>query len=301
LARSKKFPEAADAYRELLSDATPEDKPGIQLALAEALRHSGQNREAKQILESVQITSPEIAAQRLYDLGDLQRAANDDDGFLRTVAEIRQTSPASPWLEQALLYAGNIYLLRKDYDNAIAAYREIQQRFPNGPRAPYSNWKAAWLSLRKGRNAEAMTGFEQQIALYPDSNEVPAAIYWRGRLAEEDGDSAMANAFYQKITERFRNYYYGPLARERQSKLKVPDDPPHYAILDRIPSTVPPPAISAATPPEDNLRVETKGRRARRWAGKLAGGRNRPHVSGCGPLRHRRRNSQTCHPELFCD
>ena len=188
LAHAKKFPEAAEAYRELLPEVPAEDKAKIQLALAEALRHSGQNREAKQLLDSVQASSPEIAAQRLYDLGDLQRAANDDDGFLRTVAEIRQTSPTSPWLEQALLYAGNIYLLRKDYENAIAAYREIQQRFPNGPRAPYSNWKASWLSLRQGRNKEAEAGFEQQITLYPDSNEVPAALYWRGRLAEEDGD-----------------------------------------------------------------------------------------------------------------
>ncbi|HEY8670732.1 MAG TPA: transglycosylase SLT domain-containing protein [Terriglobales bacterium] len=256
LAHAKKFPEAAESYRELLSEAPAEGKPRIQLALAEALRHSGQNKEAKQLLDSVPTSSPEIAAQRLYDLGDLQRAANDDDGFLRTVAEIRQTSPTSPWLEQALLYAGNIYLLRKDYDNAIAAYREIQQRFPNGPRAPYSNWKASWLTLRQGHNKEAETGFEQQIVLYPDSNEVPAALYWRGRLAEEDGDDAMASAYYQKVVERFRNYYYGPFARDRQSKLGVSGDPPHYAVLDHVPPISGLPATKDTTPPEDNLRVE---------------------------------------------
>src|SRR6266567_4668078 len=219
---------------------------------------------------TVQITSPEIAAERLYDLGEMQRAANDDDAFLRTVAEIRQPAPTSPWLEQALLYVGNIYLLRHDYDKAIEAYREIEQRFPSGPRAPYSHWKAAWLSLRQGRTADAKILFEQQIALYPDSNEVPAALYWRARLAEEDGDSAMASAFYRKITDRFRNYYYGPLARERASKLKLAsdpvdksppnndrtnNDPPRYAILDRVPplSTAP---ITDAAAPEDNLRVQ---------------------------------------------
>jgi soluble lytic murein transglycosylase len=255
LARGKRFSDAADAYRELLSNAAPEDKPEIQLALAESLRHSGQNREAKQLVDSVQTSSPEIAARRLYDLGDIQRAANDDDGFLKTVAELRQTVPTSQWLEQALLYAGNIYLLRKDYDKAIGSYREIEQRFPNGPRAPYSHWKASWLSLRQGRNSDAKIGFEQQIALYPDSTEVPAAIYWRGRLAEEDGDAAMASAFYQKISDRFRNYYYGPLARERQSKLKPAADPPHYAILDRVPPISWVPDISSIAPPEDNLRV----------------------------------------------
>jgi soluble lytic murein transglycosylase len=273
LARAKKFPEAAEGYRDLLRDAAPADKPGIQLALAEALQHSGQSKEAKQLLDSVPVTSTEIAAERLYDIGEMQRSANDDDGFLRTVDQMRQTAPTSTWLQQALLYAANIYLLRRDYDKAIDAYRELEQRFPTGPRAPYAHWKVAWLSLRQGRNAEAKTGFEQQIALYPDGTEVPAALYWRGRLAEEDGDTAMASAYYQKISDRFRNYYYGALARDRVSKLKAaPEvaqskgaatsadpptaDPPHYAILDHVPPMSGISVVKDDTPPEDNLRVE---------------------------------------------
>jgi soluble lytic murein transglycosylase len=255
LFHAKKYPEAADAYRDLLAKATPTDKPEIQLSLGESLYHSGQEREAKRLLDSVETTTPEVAARKLYDIGEMQRASNDDDGFIRTVDQIRQTAPTSPWLEQALLYVGNIYLLRRDYDKAIDAYREIEQRFPSGARTPYAHWKAAWLSLRQGRAAEAKVGFEKQIELYPDSSEVPAALYWRARLAEEDGDAAMAYAYYQKISDRFRNFYYGPLARERQSKLKV-DDPPHYAVLDHIPAITGIEKIEDDDPPEDDLRVE---------------------------------------------
>ncbi|HKW17765.1 MAG TPA: transglycosylase SLT domain-containing protein [Terriglobales bacterium] len=255
LYRAKKYPEAADIYRDLTGRATPTDKPEVQLGLAESLFHSGQEREAKKLLDSVQSTSPEIAARRFYDIGEMQRGSNDDDGFIRTVDQIRQTAPTSPYLEQALLYVGNIYLLRHDYDKAIDTYREIEQRFPGGARTPYAHWKAAWLSLRQGRTAEAKAGFEKQIELYPDSSEVAAALYWRARLAEEDGDQAMAYAYYQKISDRFRNFYYGPLARERQSKLKV-DDPPHYAILDHIPPVTGIEKIEDDDPPEDDLRVE---------------------------------------------
>ena len=109
--------------------------------------------------------------------------------------------------------------------------------------------------MRQGRNADAKTGFEKQIEIYPDSTEIPAALYWRGRLAEEEGDAAMASAFYQKVSDRFRNYYYGPLARERLGKLKV-SDPPHYAILDHVPAINGMPAITDDPPPEDDLRVE---------------------------------------------
>ncbi len=256
VARGRRYPEAVDAYRELLNEATPTDKPGIQLALAESMYRSGQSKEAKRLLDSLQPTTPEVAAQRLFDLGEMQRNVDDDDGFLKTLAQIREAAPTSPWLEQGLLGAANIYLLRHDYDKAIDSFREMEQRFPGGPRAHYAHWKVAWLSLRQGRTAEAKSEFEQQIALYPDSNEVPAALYWRARLAEEDGDAAMASVFYQKITERYRNYYYGPLARERQSKLTVPADPPHYAILDHVAPLSDLPTVTDATVPDDNLRVE---------------------------------------------
>jgi soluble lytic murein transglycosylase len=256
LARGKRYGEAAEAYRELLREATPTDAPAIQLSLAEAFLHSGQKREAEQVLASIPTSSPEIAAERLFDIGEIERAQNDDDGFLRTVGEIRQAAPASPWLEQALLYAGNIYLLRRDYDRAIDTYRELEQRFPGGPRAHYAHWKVAWLSLRQGRAAEAKQELEEQIALFPDSAEVPAALYWRARLAEEDGDRSMAVAYYQKIAERFPNYYYGPLARERLNSLRAADDPSHYSLLDHVPPLSAVPAVADATVPDDSLRVE---------------------------------------------
>src|SRR5205823_14814017 len=95
LVHAKRFAEAVDIYRDLLERATPTDKPEVQLALAESLNHSGHERDAKKLLESVQVTTPEAAARRFYDIGEMQRAANDDDGFLRTVDQIRQTAPTS--------------------------------------------------------------------------------------------------------------------------------------------------------------------------------------------------------------
>ena len=237
LLRAKRYSEAADDYRGLLNEATPADKPAIQLALADALLRAGQRKDARRLLDSLPVTTTEVAAQRLFTIGEIQRASDDDDGFLHTLGDLRQAAPTSPWLEQALFSAGNIYLLRRDYDKAIDSFREMEQRFPGSARAHYAHWKVAWLSLREGRTADAKNGFEQQIALYPDSNEVPNALYWRARLAEEDGDKPMAGAFYRKIDERYRNYYYGPLARERMSKMGIgpSDDPPHYAVLDRVP------------------------------------------------------------------
>jgi soluble lytic murein transglycosylase len=261
LAKGRRFNEAADEYRDLLNVVAADDRADVQLALAISLRRSGQNKEAKKILEGLPNFPPELNAQRIFNLGETARATDDDQGFLDRVAELRQAAPTSVWLQQALLAEGNLYLLKPDHDKAIDAYREMEKRFPNAGRASYAHWKVAWLSLRQGRNAEAKTGFEEQIGLYPNSAEVPAALYWRARLAEEDNDPAMGRAYYQKLSERFRNFYYGELARRRLQAIKAPDDPPHddpphYALLDRVPGIEAGTNITASEPPTDNLRYQ---------------------------------------------
>ena len=255
LAKAKRNADAAGEYRDLLDEVPPQDRSAVQLALASALQKSGRNKDAKQILIGVPDTPIEISAQKLFLLGEVARATDDDSGFLQFQAELRQTVPDSLWLEQSLLAAGNMYLVKKDYDHAIDAYRELQQRFPNGNRASYAHWKVAWLSLRQGRNEEAKQEFERQIALYPASSEVPAALYWRARLAEEDNEPAKARAYYTKLSDRFRNFYYAELARQRLKVLK-PSDPVEYALLDRVPPLNTTGKIEPGEPPAEDLRVQ---------------------------------------------
>jgi soluble lytic murein transglycosylase len=256
LLKGKRYGEAADEYQKILSESSAADRPAVQIAMADALRRADRTREAKQTLAAIPNSTPEINAERMLALGEIERAANNDDGFLNTVDQLRQAAPASPWLEQALLEAGNIYLLRRDYEHAIDSYRELQQRFPAGSHASYAHWKASWLTLRLGRNADAAQGFDQQIALYPTFSETPAALYWRARLAEEDNDLAMAGAYYQKLNARFRNYYYGVLAQQRLAKIKLAADPPHYAALDRVAPLNTGTKVAAEELPADDLRVQ---------------------------------------------
>ena len=140
--------------------------------------------------------------------------------LLQNILEhMRSSAPKSPWLEAALMSAGNMYLLRKDYDKAIDYYREIHERFPDGNKAAYAHWKCAWLTYRQNRRDEAKKYFEEQVEFYPGTNEVPNAMYWRGRMAEDDRDYGIARAYYQKLSSRYRNYYYAVLARRRMTTL----------------------------------------------------------------------------------
>jgi soluble lytic murein transglycosylase len=256
LLKGRRYSDAANEYKDLLDEVSPNDRPSLQLLLATAMLKSGRSKDAKKILDSVQPPSADVNAQKLYLLGEVARSSDDDNEFLRELDQLRQQAPNSPWLEQSLLSAGNVFLLRKDYDRAIDSYRELQQRFPGAGRAAYAHWKAAWLTLRQARNDEAKKEFEDQVALYPSSNEVPAALYWRARLAQEDGETAKARAFYQKLSDRFRNYYYADLARKELKVLKSTAEPIQYALLDKVAPLDSKPQIPDGETPSDNLRVQ---------------------------------------------
>ena len=257
LMKARRYSDAADEYRELASHAAPADRVTLQLALADALHRGGRNREAKAEVSSLSGATPEQNAQRLYILAEVAWASDQNDLFYQTVDQLRQTAPTSSWLESALLSVANLHLVHHEYDQALDAFRELQQRFPNGAKASYAHWKAAWLTLRMGRNDDAKKLFEEQIAAYPGGNEANSALYWRARLAEEDNDPAMARAFYQKLSDRYRNYYYAELARERMKKLPAGSDPPgQYPLLDRIPPLEHGDKITLAEAPADDLHYQ---------------------------------------------
>ena len=257
LVKARRYADAADEYRELLVHADAAERPAAELAYADALHRSGRNREAKSELSSLAGATPEQNAQRLYILAEVAWASDENQLFYQTVDQLRETAPTSSWLESALLSVANLHLVHHEYDQALDAFRELQQRFPKGSKASYAHWKTAWLTLRMGRNDEAKKLFEEQIAAYAGGNEANAALYWRARLAEEDNDTAMARAFYQKLSDRYRNYYYAELARERLQKLPAGADlPGQYPLLDRIPPLEHGEKITLAEVPADDLHYQ---------------------------------------------
>ncbi len=260
LFKARHYNEAADDYRALVNEVPAGKRIELQLAMATALEKSGSSHDARHLLTSIGALEGDAEAERLYLLSETARSSSDENAVLETVNKLRQFGPTSPWLEQALLSAGNMYLLKRDYDHAIDYFRELQERFPKGARASYAHWKAAWLNFRQGRTEDARKGFENQIALYPDSPEIPAALYWRGRMAEEENNPGMARAFYQKLIDRYRNYYYAEFARQRLKSLHVKGDDAaqdvvHYTLLDHVAALSTARKITEAEPPDDNLRV----------------------------------------------
>ncbi len=251
LARARRWSDAATEYRNLLSDTPGPQLASVQIALGDALYHAGREHDSRDVLERV----PESADGYIDVLHDLAEMARDSDQnrFLQLLDKMRQVGPTSQALQETLLGTGNTYLLQRNYSEALKFYQEIYQRAPQGKLAPYAHWKTAWLTYRLGQMPEAARLFEEQVALYPGSNEAPDAIYWRARLLEQSGESTRARDWYVKLVQRFPLYYYAELARDRIRDLRLQPatattpDP----LLEKIPAITAPQGFDATLPPED--------------------------------------------------
>jgi peptidoglycan lytic transglycosylase len=252
LVQGRQYAAAAEEYGALMDNAPSADLRGLQVAYGTALYKAGRYKDARLVLEGISDAGDEIDAQRLFYLSEMSKS--DAKQWVALVNRMRDATPASQWLSEALYAAGNRALLHKDYASALSFYQETWTRNPQGKYASYTHWKTAWLTFRMNKRNEARRLFEGQITDYAGGLEVPGALYWRARMAEEDNNPAKAKAYYLKLIERYQFFYYGALAVERLKKLAYAGPPAGDAVLAKVqPVQVPNFSVGPAA---DNVRVQ---------------------------------------------
>ncbi len=179
------------------------------------LKHLG-----RRDVEKLPDTNDDSAALKLYMLAELSRSEDDRAGHDALIAQMVARFPASRWLEEALYSGGNMYLLKNDAGQAIYHYTKLVELFPHSLYGPSAHWRAAWMNYRTRNYPEAARLMDEQIAHYAGGIEVPGALYWRGRIYEdEEHNFGQAVNYYRRLTEIYPEYYYAILARQRLAVL----------------------------------------------------------------------------------
>ena len=260
LTKAKKYQQALDELSPLVEQAPPDKLIMLQAEFAAALYRVHKRDEAQHLFESImqnQSAGVDAKAQSLYFLAEIERDKDDGEKHRDYVAQLRTLAPDTTWMTDALLSAGNMYMLRRDYEVAVPFYAEIYQRQKNAKLAAYTHWKTAWLTYRMGKKDEAKKIFEEQLSMYPNSPEVPNAIYWLGRMAEDEGNKPLALVYYQKLDQNYRYFYYANLARERVTStqgMEAGDPPAAQELLGTLPRPAAPPEEWET--PADNVRAQ---------------------------------------------
>ncbi len=225
-----RYTEAEEEYRSLAADPSLDfaARNGMLVAAAECQWKLKTLKRDE--LDRLPDTNDEAGARRLYLLMELARDKDDGDTQQSIVNQMESRFPTSPWLAEALYSSGNMYMLRKDYPNAIRYYSDLSTRFPKscesphtGPCSNYSpsaHWRAAWLTYRLSNYAQAAQMIDDQITRYAGGQEIPAALYWRARLyADQEHNPAMAVKYYRTVARVYRHYYYADLAEQRLAQM----------------------------------------------------------------------------------
>ncbi len=185
-------------------------------------------------LRSLKVSDPEAEAQRLYYLMAAARRLGrraEIDGILET---LERDHPTSKWRLEALVSAGNMYLLVNDHDRYLPIYSACADGFPTHERAAYCHWKVVWRHyIRRLPGAGAM--LREHLSRFPASEKASAALYFLGRLAENAGELNAARSWFREIHHQYPNYHYSFLARAR---LKAVGEGEGSADIEKFLSTI---------------------------------------------------------------
>ena len=235
---AKRYTEASDEYHDIARDGqglSTADRDTLQVYAAVCdlkLKHL-----SRRDVEKLPASTDDSAALKLYMLAEISRSEDDRTSHDAIISQMIQQYPTSRWLEEALYSGGNMYLLKHDPQQTIYHYAKLLTLFPHSTYAPSAHWRAAWMNYRLRNYSEAARLMDEQVELYPGGIEVPAALYWRGRILEdEEHNLPQAANYYHALVDSYTNFYYADLARER---LKV---------LGGIGPAAPDPALAAVRP-----------------------------------------------------
>ena len=247
LFNAKRYTDASAEYQALKRDdasLSQADKDALEIYAA--VCDLKLKRLSRRDVERLPNTNDDSAALKLYLTAEISRNEKDIQAQRNAMQAMIERFPQSRWTEEALYSGGNMHLLQHDATNAIWHYSQLYTNFPNSVYAPSAHWRTAWMNYRLRRYPEAARLMEEQVIRYPQSTEASAALFWRARLYEDpEKNFSQAVNFYQVLSEVYRNYYYGVMARVR------------LRALGQQPVVAPAPALaSVKTPATPTLIAE---------------------------------------------
>ena len=238
--------------------------PHWQLGQARCLLRLHRSADALQALFT-HFASPDLEAQRLALLVQVHAQQADAPAITQDLAQLEASYAHSPAYADALSAAGMFYYRQLNWQEAARDYRRLYELFPQNDHLREDGWRLAWCDYLLG-DPKTSDVISEYLMQFPDSPRAPAALYWLGRIQEEQGALAEARALYALLVKRFVHTYYAPQAaarlaaiRARQGSLAGPNDsaaaPLAAALIPVLaPPVIPPGLACLATAPSDAAR-----------------------------------------------
>jgi len=261
LLAQREYPRARAEFETLVPQLAGPARDQARVGIGAADYLNGNVAASYQYLRSLEVSSPEPDAERLYYLVECARRLNDDEEMMRNIQKLSKHYGESPWRFKALLSAANRFLVTNQHEKYAPLYKAAYENFPTQALAASCHWKVAWDAYIH-RTHQAGEMLREHLTRYPAHPSASGALYFLGRLAESDKDYDAARTYYTRLSSLFPNYYYGVLARERLSEAKIVAAGPSSKTA-RFLETVAFPPRKSAVPSQPDAQTSLRIARAR--------------------------------------
>jgi len=162
-------------------------------------------------------TSPQPVSENAIGMEALQASKNPaTDGELSTYSPPASSTPTE---EQQTYHNALDRLKQRRYKEAIRGFEDLLARYPNGEFADKAHYWLGETNYVKRDYATALTQFQRVITDYPLSPKVPASRLKIGYIYDEKGDWQRARKILQNLIEQFPDTTEAGLAASRLERM----------------------------------------------------------------------------------
>ncbi|MGB7761705.1 MAG: hypothetical protein WBL61_17870, partial [Bryobacteraceae bacterium] len=220
LLEARKYAEARTEFEAAAEklNASERDQALVRASAAEFLDgHAGAACEA---LNRMKLDAGEADAERFYYVAECAHQAGDEAPAIAALDRLNGQYPKSPWRLKALLAAAGRSWVRNQPQTYLPLYQAAYENFPGDPQAAQWHWRVAFRAYFERRN-DAEYLLREQLRNYPGAAQAAAALYFLGRLAEEQQDFGAARLYFERVVTAMEGYYFAGEARERLRRTEV--------------------------------------------------------------------------------
>ncbi len=190
------------------------------LGQALCLLRLNEEAQAIRVLRSGVPLSPSLDAERLRLLVEAYMDLNDERDMTHALNQLRIHDSRSNWYAEAIYSTAAYYEDKGNVRLAGVFYLTDAEAFRGTRWGRQAAWRLACLDYAERQAKPARADLIGYIERYPASERVAGALYFLGRLAEDQGEISLARHLYGLVARRYPHDYYALQSAIQRSRLK---------------------------------------------------------------------------------
>ena len=211
---------ARQEFESLVPKLGGADRETAMVRVGAAMVQARDNAAALRYLKGLTLPAGEADAERYSWIVTASRQSDAPGDITAALAELSKRYPGSKWRLEGLVAAGFYYFLKGQPEHYAPVYQQCADSFAGDPQAATCHWRYTLALYIRGK-AESVDLLREHVKQYPGDENVPACLYFLGRVAESRNEWGAGRAFYEEVNQAYPNFYYSLLSRNRLKDARI--------------------------------------------------------------------------------